>query len=59
MVRAEDIVKASVFEAICGGTELSVTLTIMLKVPALAGVPENTPARLKFIPSGSPLAIQR
>jgi hypothetical protein len=58
IVRAEAIVRGSVFEAVCCGVELSATVTVTLKVPALVAVPPNTPARLKFIPVGSPFALQ-
>jgi hypothetical protein len=52
------MVKASVFEVVCCGVELSATATATLKVPTLVVVPLNTPATLKFIPVGSPFALQ-
>jgi hypothetical protein len=58
IVKAEAIDSENVFDAVCCGVELSATVTATLKVPALVGVPLNTPSRLRLIPVGSPFALQ-
>jgi hypothetical protein len=54
MVRAETMVIVNVFEAVCCGAELSVTVTFNVYVPAVANVPEIVPP-VKVIPAGRPL----
>jgi hypothetical protein len=58
IVRLEATVRERVFEAVCCGVELSVTVTLTLKVPVLLAVPLNAPAALKLIPAGRPVALQ-
>jgi hypothetical protein len=52
------MLRPSVFEAVCCGVELSVTLTVTLKLPRLDGVPLKTPPALRLKPAGSPVALQ-
>jgi hypothetical protein len=58
MVRLEATVKARVVEAVCCGVELSLTVTMTLKVPGLVAVPLSTPPEPKLIPAGSPVTLQ-
>jgi hypothetical protein len=58
MVRPDAMVRESDFEAVCCGVEVSVAVTVTVKVPAAVGVPPSTPARLRLMPAGSPVALQ-
>jgi hypothetical protein len=58
MVRGEAIIIENVFDAVCGGIEVSVAVTVTLKAPALAGVPPSTPPVLSVRPEGRPVADQ-
>jgi hypothetical protein len=50
--------RVSDFEAVRWGVELSVAVTVKLKVPAAVGVPARMPVGLRFMPPGSPVALQ-
>jgi hypothetical protein len=58
MVSGDGIANVYTLETDCCGTKLSLTVTVMLNVPALEGVPPNTPEELRLIPFGNPVALQ-
>src|SRR5580658_1449883 len=49
----EVTVIVSVCEAVCGGVDESVTVTVNVELPAVVGVPLNAPVVPNVIPAGS------